>query len=124
SDVEDWLQNHGVDDGSGAAPYLVGLGLDSDRLSALRSAVGERGLPATIAWVSSTAEMHSLLHGVEGAATRISALVGALRQYTFLDRAPIQSVNVQAGIETTLLIMQNRLPPPARATRRGEHAHR
>jgi signal transduction histidine kinase len=39
----------------------------------------------------------------------VSTIVSALKEYSYMDRAPIQTVNVQAGIDNTLVILQSKL---------------
>ncbi len=52
--------------------------------------------------------MRQLLAEVTLAAGRISEIVAAVREYTYLDRAPIQRIDVTAGIESTLVILRSK----------------
>lgn len=61
-----------------------------------------------VAAASATAECVSLLAEVTEGSQRMSALVGALKSYSFLDQAPIQQVDVVKGIEDTLLILRSK----------------
>ncbi|MFN8379447.1 MAG: hypothetical protein U0452_12325 [Anaerolineae bacterium] len=42
-------------------------------------------------------------------AKRVSDLVMALKQYTYLDRSPVLNVNVHDGLESTLIMLNSRL---------------
>jgi signal transduction histidine kinase len=55
--------------------------------------------------VAETHDVHSLVHQVEEGAQRISDIVAALKGYSYLDQAPVQDVDVTAGIDNTLLIL-------------------
>ena len=50
-----------------------------------------------------------LLAEVEEATTRIAALVGAVRSYSYLDQAPRQAVDVHEGLESTLSLLGHEL---------------
>ena len=53
--------------------------------------------------------MHRVLTEVTEAAGRISDMVKALKRYTYLDRAPVQNVNVHEGLDNTLIMLSSRL---------------
>jgi signal transduction histidine kinase len=40
---------------------------------------------------------------------RISEIVGAVKGYAYLDQAPVQRIDVRAGLEQTLVILRHRL---------------
>jgi signal transduction histidine kinase len=52
--------------------------------------------------------VRQLLAEVAIATERISEIIGAVREYTYLDRAPVQRVAVTAGLENTLVILRSR----------------
>jgi signal transduction histidine kinase len=106
ADVEDLLMDAGLDDGWRLAPELVAAGLDADTL---RPIVADHD-PASVAeLVAATADAASLTREVEEGASRLSAIVGALKSYSHLDRAAVQEVDVHRGIEDTLLILKRKL---------------
>ncbi len=47
-----------------------------------------------------------LLRTVEQSAQRIADLVGAIKDYSYMDKAPQQEVDVQGSLETTLTILR------------------
>lgn len=51
----------------------------------------------------------SLLHEVEEGASRLSAIVGALKSYSYLDQAPVQEIDVTTGLNDTVLILKSKL---------------
>jgi signal transduction histidine kinase len=53
--------------------------------------------------------MYSLLEEIGQGAGRITELVRALKEYTYLDRAPIQAVDIHAGLDSTLVILRSKL---------------
>ncbi|MDJ0791070.1 MAG: cyclic nucleotide-binding domain-containing protein [Acidimicrobiia bacterium] len=58
---------------------------------------------------ATVAEADSLASQIGEGTHRLSELVGALKSYTFLDRAPVQDVDVTKGLEDTLLILKSKL---------------
>ncbi len=64
---------------------------------------------AALVRISSSLEIADLLNEIESSASRISELVGAIKEYTFMDQAPIQNVDIVKSLETTLIIMNHKL---------------
>jgi CheY-like chemotaxis protein/two-component sensor histidine kinase len=59
--------------------------------------------------VASTYSSAALLAEAKDATTRISELVAAVRSYSQLDRASLQSIDVTEGIESTLVMLGHKL---------------
>ncbi len=97
-----------------AAPHepaaaLVALGWDGNELDDLLAPFGDDEARLIVAaWLAATALVRQLLAEVAIATERISEIIGAVREYTYLDRAPVQRVAVTAGIENTLVILRSR----------------
>ena len=51
------------------------------------------------------------MNEIEDSTTRISTLVGAAKQYSQLDRAPYQVVDVHELLDSTLLMLAGKIPP-------------
>jgi signal transduction histidine kinase len=90
-------------------PKLVDLGITTAKLEDLQSSFAADQLPKLLNWLSATYSVHSLLSEISQGAKRISAIVKALKSYSYLDQAPMQAVDLKAGIEDTLLILANKL---------------
>jgi PAS domain S-box-containing protein len=107
--LEDWLGRQGVDKVWERAPALVEFGYDQRELEALAEAFTPDQLPILIDWLNCTHTIHSLLSELSVGTGRISEIVKALKTYTYMDQAPIQSVDVHEGLDNTLIMLQNRL---------------
>jgi signal transduction histidine kinase len=57
------------------------------------------------------------LNEIESSTSRISDLVRAIKEYTYMDRSPVENVDVVKGLETTLTILNHKL-------KRGVTVHR
>jgi signal transduction histidine kinase len=105
----DWLEDNGVKDGWKLAPTLVSIGLHSDDLEEIAQQVPLDYLGDILAWIEATLTGLGLLSELEAGSVRVSELVKALQDYSYMDRAPLQEVNVHDGIESTLTMMQFKL---------------
>jgi signal transduction histidine kinase len=108
-EIETWLEDRGMEDVWEIAPTLVNLGYDAGQLAVLCEEFTADQIPAVIASVSSTYTIYSLLEEIGQGAKRISEIVNSLKSYTYLDQAPIQSVDVCAGLDNTLVMFRSKL---------------
>ena len=97
AELEDWLDDHDVEDAWDLAPPLVSQDLGRGDLDRLVAAVGEERLPIAFALVTSAFKVHMLAHEIGQGSGRISEIVGALKSYSYLGQAPVQAVNVHEG---------------------------
>jgi signal transduction histidine kinase len=113
SDREDelggWLEEHGVTDAWDLAPPLVAAGIDAGQLEQVAAGVPAELLPRAVGTLAAACEAESLLDEVVEATGRISKLVGAAKQYTQMDRSPLQNLDVHDGLESTLTMLGHKL---------------
>ncbi|MCW2509174.1 MAG: Two-component sensor histidine kinase, partial [Modestobacter sp.] len=60
-------------------------------------------------WLGYTLETEALMDEIEEATTRISSLVGAVKQYSHMDQAQHQDLDVKPGLESTLVMLARKL---------------
>ncbi len=108
-EVSDWLEDHGCHDGWQLAPVFVQAGLYSEWLDQVLDTVGADMIEPALRWLNYTVETELLMNEIEDATTRVSTLVGAAKQYSQLDRAPFQVVDVHDLLSSTLLMMSAKL---------------
>jgi len=108
-EVSDWLEDHGCHDAWQLAPVFVQGGLYTDWLDEVQATVGDDMLEPALRWLNYTVETELLMNEIEDATTRVSTLVGAAKQYSQLDRAPFQVVDVHDLLSSTLLMMSAKL---------------
>lgn len=113
ADLEDeigtWLDEHGVEGAWDLAGVFVEAGYGRSDLDELGEAIPEAALPSAAGWLGGMLQSAALAGEIEAASERISSLVGAVREYTYLDRAVEQEVDVRAGLDQTLKIFGYRL---------------
>jgi len=108
--VEDWLDEHDIVGGWEMAPTLVAGGLDVEWLDRVADSVGEENLDAAVRWITYTIDTELLMREIDDSVTRISTLVAAAKQYSQLDRAPYQTVDVHDLLVATLTMLQGKIP--------------
>ena len=113
SDLEDelaeWMEDHGVEDAWDVSPALAGAGLGKDWLEELAGRVPEQAIGGVLGWLSSELSGDELLREIEGGSARISELVGAVKTYTHMDKAASKEVDVNAGLNSTLIMLGHKL---------------
>ena len=93
------------------APTFVAAGLDVAWLEHVSITVEPEILESALRWLNYTVETELLMNEIEDSTTRVSTLVGAAKQYSQLDRAPYQVVDVHELLDSTLLMLSGKFPP-------------
>ncbi len=109
AELEDWLDQHAVEDGWELAPALVEMDTESHDLDALAAEIGEARVGRVIAWISRAQPVYALLEEIRHGAGRVTEIVTALKVYSYVGQAPIQAVDVNEGLRNTLIILRNKL---------------
>jgi signal transduction histidine kinase len=92
------------------APTFVAAGLDVAWLDHIEAAVDADTLEPALRWLNYTVDTELLMNEIEDSTTRISTLVGAAKQYSQMDRAPYQVVDVHELLDSTLLMLSGKFP--------------
>jgi signal transduction histidine kinase len=107
--VVEWLDDHGITDGWELAPIFVQAGVDEAFLDRVVEVVGPVGLEDAIRWLNYAVDADLLMNEVQDATNRVSTLVAAAKQYSQLDRAPYQDVDIHELLDSTLLMLAPKL---------------
>jgi signal transduction histidine kinase len=107
-EVESWLEDHDVDRSWELASGLVEAGVTPDQLSGFADNVGDSKIRAVVGLIVAAQEQLSLVHQVEEGTRRMSAIVKALKSYAYLDQAPVQNVEITAGLDDTLALLEHK----------------
>ncbi|GAB4581994.1 MAG: hypothetical protein Fur0022_47460 [Anaerolineales bacterium] len=116
-ELETWLEDHNVPEPWELAPMLVELDMDVEQLEILTDHFPPEQFPPVISWLGVNFEIHTLLAEIGQGAGRISEIVKALKNYSYLDQAPVQEVDIHDGIDNSLLILRNKYKQGIRVTR-------
>lgn len=107
--LADWMDDHDITGGWQIAPTFVQAGLDTDWLDQVAADVDEETLQGAVHWLNYTVETELLMNEIEDSTTRISHLVEAAKQYSQLDRAPYQVVDVHELLGSTLMMLSGKI---------------
>ena len=115
-EVTDWLEDHGISDGWDLAPTLVAAGVHTDWLDEIAETLPEPLLADGLHWVIYALETEQLMVEIEDSTTRISALIGAAKQYSQMDRAAHQDIDVRDGLNSTLIMLGHKIKESGKIT--------
>jgi signal transduction histidine kinase len=107
--VEDALTDAGLDDAWSEATTLVAMGAGADEVAELAAIFGRDRLANAIAALTGEHAAHALLDEIASGTARVSTIVAALKSYTAMDQAPVQSVDLHEGLDSTLTMLRARL---------------
>src|SRR5581483_10517441 len=121
SDLEDQidslLRSHGQNDLWQLSAELAQRGIKPAALESLFGNLDSGTARAALVRIAASMEIASLLNQIESSTSRISELVGAIKEYTYMDQSPVQNVDVVKSLETTLTILNHKLKRGVRVQR-------
>jgi signal transduction histidine kinase len=91
------------------APHLVEAGIGVESLRPVIAHIGGEALGDVLARIAAQLRTARLVKDIKASATRISELVGAIKEYSYMDQAPVQEIDLHRGLENTLLILNHKL---------------
>src|SRR5258706_9212577 len=103
------LETHQVPDAWKLAPVLVEAGMEITELDALIEQIGPEPLPVVLGRVSALVTAAALAREIENATARISELVKAIKEYSYMDQAPEQEIDLHGGLDSTLTMMNYKI---------------
>ena len=104
-ELADWLDARGLRAGWELAPTLAQAGITSAWLERVSATVAPEHLENGLRWVTYALETELLMNEIDAATRRISALVTAAKQYSQMDRAAHQDIDVHEGLKSTLTML-------------------
>jgi signal transduction histidine kinase len=104
-----WLRNHGVEQTWKIAPELAELGVRAEQLDPLGEFLKPGPLTIVLAQFASSVRAERIAEAMLDSTARIFDLIRAIKDYSYMDQAPIQEIDVRQGLENTLTMLQSRL---------------
>jgi signal transduction histidine kinase len=108
-ELADWLEDRGVERSWDLASTFVAAGVDVAWLASMADLVPPSHLEAGLTYPVRILESDALLDEITEAAGRISGLLASAKQYTQMDRAPLQTFDVHEGLDATLTMLGHKL---------------
>ncbi len=107
--ITTWLEGRQVPDSWKLAPVLADVGVEVPKLENLAAEVGDKVLSDALIRIASLLTISRLIGEIENSTKRISDLVRAIKEYSYMDQAAMQEIDVHQGLESTLTILGHRL---------------
>ncbi len=121
SDREDlvagWMASHNVHRSWEYAPVFVDAGIDIDWLREAAAFYPSTLFSAVIRRLAAGLNLERCLHVIDVSTKHISMLVNSVKEYSFMDQAPVQEIDLHRGIENTLGILAHSLTPSIQVVR-------
>ena len=113
SDLEDQIdslfRSHGQNDLWQLASDLAHKDIKQETLQPLFATLDSGTARAALVRIAASIEIANLLNEIESSTSRISDLVRAIKEYTYMDQSPVQNVDIVKSLETTLTILNHKL---------------
>ncbi len=107
--LDSLLRSHGQNDLWQLAADLARKNFKPEALEHVFATLDPDSARAALVRISASVEIADLLNQIESSTSRISELVGAIKEYTFMDQSPVQNVDIVKTLETTLTILNHKL---------------
>lgn len=113
SDREDvlatWLDEHGIEDAWKLSANLVEAGIDAKTLEGISHELNPPAFGDVLVRVNAQLAAAKLATEIKAGTARISELVGAIKEYSYMDQASVQQVDIHKGLDNTLIILKHKL---------------
>jgi signal transduction histidine kinase len=91
------------------SPALAEAEFDPAKLAAIAGKVGMEALHDVLLRINYSLAAARMVEEIRQAATRMSDLVQAVKEYTYMDQGAEQEIDIHAGIDSTLVILAYKL---------------
>jgi len=103
------MEKRGIAKAWELAPALVDAEADEECLDKMKEQFPGKTLDLALRRLAATIEVEKILRQIESAAGRISELVKAIKEYTYMDQAGEKEIDVHDGLESTLTMLHHDL---------------
>ena len=107
--IQDWLSTRNIGEGWKIAPELAELGVAPAQLDQLPPSITPVMIETVLLQICSGLRAEGMASAMLDSTERIFTLIRAIKDYSFLDQAPIQELDVPQGIESTLVMLQSQM---------------
>jgi signal transduction histidine kinase len=107
--IDSLLRSHGQNDLWQLAADLARKNVKPEALESLFAILDAGTARAALVRIAASVEVATLLNEIESGTSRISDLVRAIKEYTYMDQTPLQNVDIVKSLETTLTILNHKL---------------
>ncbi len=109
AELEEWLDQQHVENAWDIVPGLIAMGVTKEKLSVKISGITPEILTMILQLPAYQIQIRELLDEIHEGSQRVSEIIVALKNYSYLGQAPVQEVDLHQGIDNTLIILKNKL---------------
>jgi signal transduction histidine kinase len=107
--LNDWLSGKGLEEAWKLAPILAEAEVSIPQLQEFLAAVPSELQPLALHDLLQTVMQDAAIASVLEASERIFRIVAAVKDYSYMDRQPLQSVDIASALDNVLMMFQPRL---------------
>lgn len=107
--ISKWLTTHGIENAWKIAPELAEAGICAEYLNPLAELLDPAATTVVLSQFASTLRAERMTEAMINSTSRIFDLIKAIKDYSYMDQAPIQEADIPKGLESTLSMLQSRL---------------
>ena len=115
-DVAHWLEDRGIPNSWKLTANFVAAGLDCQTLQEIANQFPASAVTEVLIGLEARLNQSGLINEVREGASRIAQLVQAVKDYSYMDQAPFQEVDIHDGLDNTLTILAHKLAPNIRVS--------
>lgn len=108
-EISAWLSKRSVEAPWSLASTLVDLGCTLETLEDVERHVPRKFLTNVLIRLTAAFTISRLADQIENSTGRISELVRAVKEYSYMDRAAEQDIDIHEGLENTLIMLHHKL---------------
>jgi signal transduction histidine kinase len=107
--LRQWLSELGCEESWQVAAQLNEQGVTVDDLNALRVSLDPHAASVALQFFARYLRSTRSVETLQNSTARIFDLISAIKAYSYMDRAPIVEVDVPAGLDATVQMLQSRM---------------
>ncbi|HEV3332010.1 MAG TPA: ATP-binding protein [Bryobacteraceae bacterium] len=108
-EIGGWLEERRIENARLLAPGLVDAGCDLKTLRGLAERFDGDTLAEVVTRLTASFTINRLVEQIASGTSRIGDLVRAIKQYSYMDQASEQEIDIHEGLENTLIMFHHRL---------------
>ena len=108
-EISRWIERNGFSEAWQIAPELAELGVEASYLNPLLKFLHPEAIQVVLEQFASALRAEHYAQAMLHSTNRIFDLISAIKTYSYMDRAPILEIDLPAGLDATLQMLQSRM---------------
>jgi len=104
-----WMRQHEIEAPWRIAPELAEAGVTPEQIEPLAEFLDSNAIGVVLTQFASSLRAENMAEAMLDSTARIFDLIRAIKDYSYMDQAPIQEIDIPQGLENTLTMLQSRL---------------